>query len=250
MFRMNNHRFCGNLIRGIKAVRQKACSSSRAAQVYDRDMEAPAAADLTAFILAGGKSTRMGRDKAFVNFNGSTLLARALDLVRQLTGNVHIVGSREKFVKFAPVVEDIFRDCGPLGGIHAALRASQTDFNLMLAVDMPFVSLSFLNYLAGQARNAPSATAVVPRTDGRWQPLCAIYRRDFVDSAEAALIEGRNKIGSLLEKTAARGIEQQEMEMAGFSAAIFSNLNTPEELESESQRAGHPTDSGRQHVRN
>ena len=94
---------------------------------------------VTAFILAGGKSTRMGTDKAFVEYDGRTLLARALDLARSVTPDVRIVGSAEKFAPFAPVVEDIFCDCGPLGGIHAALRSSPTELNVMLAVDTPFV---------------------------------------------------------------------------------------------------------------
>src|ERR1700674_299348 len=99
--------------------------------VYHRPMDA--SPDVTAFILAGGKSTRMGADKAFVEYEGRTLLARTLDLARSVTAEVFIVGSKQKFAPFAPVVEDVFCDCGPLGGIHAALRASHTELNLMLA---------------------------------------------------------------------------------------------------------------------
>jgi molybdopterin-guanine dinucleotide biosynthesis protein A len=200
-------------------------------------MEDGSTRDLTAFILAGGKSTRMGRDKAFVEYDSCTLLARALDLARSLASAVWIVGSREKFAAFAPVVEDAFRDCGPLGGIHAALRASQTELNLMLAVDMPFVSLGFLQYLIGQARNTPEAAVVVPRGDGGWQPLCAVYRREFAGVAEKALRAGQNRIDRLFDKPLTRVIEQEELEGAGFSPVIFRNLNTPEELEAQKRRA-------------
>jgi molybdenum cofactor guanylyltransferase len=148
-------------------------------------------ADLTVFILAGGKSTRMGTDKAFVDYDGRTLLTRALDLARKVTPEVRIVGSPEKFSPFAPVVEDVFRDCGPLGGIHAALQSSLTELNLMLAVDMPFVSWTFLYYLISQARATPEAAAVVPRDNVGWQPLCGIYRREFTEAAENALRVGR-----------------------------------------------------------
>src|SRR5580700_4395174 len=141
---------------------------------------------LTAFILAGGKSTRMGADKAFIDYHGCTLLARALDLARSITSRPCIVGSREKFAPFAPVVEDIFRDCGPLGGIHAALRASSTELNLVLAVDTPFVSWAFVQYLITQARGAPDAAVVVARDGNFWQPLCGVYRRGFADAAESA----------------------------------------------------------------
>ena len=193
--------------------------------------------DLTAFILAGGKSKRMGVDKAFVDYDGCTLLARALDLARSVTPDVRILGSQEKFAPFAPVVEDIFRDCGPLGGIHAALRASLTELNLVLAVDTPFVSWAFAQYLITLARGAPEAAAVVPRDGSFWQPLCGVYRREFADAAENALQAGRNRIDLLFDAVRTRVIEREELEGAGFSRAIFRNLNTPEELEAEKQRA-------------
>jgi molybdenum cofactor guanylyltransferase len=193
--------------------------------------------DLTVFILAGGKSTRMGTDKAFVDYDGRTLLARALDLARSVTPEVRIVGSPEKFSPFAPVVEDVFRDCGPLGGIHAALQSSLTELNLMLAVDMPFVSWTFLYYLISQARATPEAAAVVPRDNVGWQPLCGIYRREFTEAAENALRVGRNRIDWLFEAVRTRVIGREELEGAGFSRALFRNLNTPEELEAEKRRA-------------
>jgi molybdopterin-guanine dinucleotide biosynthesis protein A len=186
--------------------------------------------DVTAFILAGGKSTRMGADKAFVEYGGRTLLARALDLARSVTAEVRIVGSAEKFALFAPVVEDVFCNSGPLGGIHAALRASVTELNLILAVDMPFVSWTFLQYLISQAGNAPEAAVVVPRGARNWQPLCAIYRRDFAGVAEDALRAGQNRIDPLFNVVRTRVISEDELEGAGFSTALFRNLNTPQEL--------------------
>jgi len=192
---------------------------------------------LTAFILAGGKSTRMGTDKAFVDYDGRTLLLRTLDLARSVATDVWIVGSKEKFAALGPVLEDIFHDCGPLGGIHAALRASPTELNLILAVDTPFVSSEFLRYLISQARSAPEAAAIVPRAGGSWQPLCAVYRREFADVAENALRAHENRIDRLFDAVRTRVIEQQELEGAGFSPAIFHNLNTPEELEAQRQRA-------------
>ncbi len=196
--------------------------------VYHRPMDG--SPDVTAFILAGGKSTRMGADKALVEYAGRTLLARALDVARSVTPNVRIVGGPEKFAPFAPVVEDIFCDCGPLGGIHAALQSSLTELNLMLAVDTPFVSWAFLQYLISQARKAPEAAVIVPRSDGTRQPLCAVYRREFADVAENALRAGRNRIDRLFEEARTRVIEQEEFEAAGFSPALFRNLNTPEEI--------------------
>ena len=186
--------------------------------------------DVTAFILAGGKSTRMGSDKAFVTLDGRTLLARALELARSVTPDVHIVGDPAKFARFGPVVEDLFPECGPLGGIHAALRASQTDLNLLLAVDLPFVSTEFLQYLIRRARSIAAATVTVVRASGGWQPLCAVYRQEFADAAEADLAAGRYKIDSLFATQRTLVIDEGELKSAGFSPDMFRNLNTPEEL--------------------
>ena len=186
--------------------------------------------DVSVFILAGGKSTRMGTDKAFVPLDGRTLLARALDLARQITSDVHIVGDRRKFAPFAPVVEDEFPGCGPLGGIHAALRSSHSELNVIMAVDTPFVSLALLHHIITRARNCQSATVTVPHANGGWQPLCAVYRREFAAAAEHALTQGRYKIDALFEDQKINAIGEEELQSAGFAPRIFQNVNTPEEL--------------------
>jgi molybdopterin-guanine dinucleotide biosynthesis protein A len=188
-----------------------------------------ASPDVAAFILAGGKSTRMGADKAFVVLEGRTLLARALEVARAVTSDVRIVGDAGKFVAFAPVVEDVFRGCGPLGGIHSALRASAAKLNLMAAVDVPFVSPALLEYLIARARG--SAAIVTVARVGAWQPLCAVYRRKFAEVAERALREGRYRIDRLFEMVPTEVISAEELGAAGFSSAMFRNLNTREDLE-------------------
>ena len=172
----------------------------------------------------------MGTDKAFVTFEGRTMLARALNVARSVTSDVRIVGDPAKFAPFANVVEDIVPGCGPLAGIHAALRASAAEFNLMLAVDMPFVSPALLHFLLARAGNSAFATVTVPRSAHGWQPLCAVYRRRFADAAEKALHAGRYKIDALFTPLETQAVEEQELERAGFSASMFRNLNTPEEL--------------------
>jgi molybdopterin-guanine dinucleotide biosynthesis protein A len=185
---------------------------------------------LTAFVLAGGKSARMGEDKAFLQLKGRTLLDRALDTVRALTPEVIIVGERSKFSRFGTVVEDVFRDRGPLGGIHAALTASATDLNLILALDMPFVERSFLKYLAREA-SGTDAVVTIPRTAAGWQPLCALYRKAFGHLAENSLIQGQNKIDALFSDLKVFVIDDKDLERRGFSEAMFRNLNTRKEFE-------------------
>ncbi len=182
------------------------------------------------FVLAGGKSTRMGTDKAFLTFRGSTLLEHALQLARCVTGNVAIVGAPDKFAAFAPVIEDIFPGCGPLGGIHAALRSSLSDLNLILAVDMPLISAAFLRHLLERAAKSPNSLVTLPHGPQGWQPLCAVYRRDFAEVAEKSLRSGRYKIDALFDKGWTQAIGEEELQAAGFSPRMFHNLNTPHDV--------------------
>jgi molybdopterin-guanine dinucleotide biosynthesis protein A len=179
--------------------------------------------------LAGGKSSRMGTDKAFAALNGRTLLARSLDVARSLTQDVRIVGDPRKFVHFAPVVEDVFPACGPLGGIHAALRASQCELNFILAVDLPFVPPALLQFLVSRAAES-EAVVTVPRSGEGLQPLCAVYRQVFSSTAEESLRTGRYKIDALFARVETLVVNQEELERAGFSDRTFRNLNTPEDL--------------------
>jgi molybdopterin-guanine dinucleotide biosynthesis protein A len=182
-----------------------------------------------AFVLAGGQSRRMGTDKALLEWEGRTLLQNTLDLLAGLTSRIAIVGDPAKFSRFGPVVEDQFFARGPLAGIHAALRATRADFNLILAVDMPLLERRFLEFLLEQAALS-KATVTVPRTSDGWQPLCAVYRREFADSADAALRLGRNKIDPLFAETDLRVIQENELQNFRFDPRMFRNLNTPEDL--------------------
>ena len=185
---------------------------------------------VTAFVLAGGKSTRMGRgqDKAFLQLGGRTLLDRALELAGAAAGKAWIVGSFDKFAAFGPVIEDVYPGHGPLGGIHAALTKTDTELNLMVAVDLPFLRPCFLNYLIARGCET-EAVVVVPTAGGNLQPLCALYRRAFADVAEQSLRAGRNKIDRLFSEVQTRVIDPEELKQNGFPEEMFSNVNTQED---------------------
>jgi molybdopterin-guanine dinucleotide biosynthesis protein A len=188
------------------------------------------------YVIAGGKSSRMGEDKAFVNFGGQTLLQRALTAMGAVCDRVAIVGEPTKFENYALAVADIFAECGPLGGIHAALRHSSAELNLMLAVDMPFVSSELLAFLL-KAAEGNAATITVPRVGNGFQPLCAVYRRDFASVAEQALRAGKYKIDAAFSGVSVRVIEEVELAVAGFSEQSFFNLNTPQDRRAAEGRA-------------
>jgi len=198
--------------------------------VYDQRVSGRNEVGVTAFVLAGGRSSRMGSDKAFLRLGDDTLLSRALKSARAVAGEVRIVGDAKKFADYGRVVEDVYHGQGPLGGIHAALSGSATELNLILAVDLPFIGPKLLKYLLLRARE-PGAMITVPRAAGVLQPLCGAYRREFAKVAEESLRQGENKIDSLFARVGTRLIEENELVRAGFSADMFRNVNTPEELE-------------------
>ncbi len=132
--------------------------------------------------------------------------------------------------RYGDVIEDVFPDCGPLGGIHAALSITQTDLNLMLSVDTPLMSSDFLAWLLEQAR-ASQELIVVPEALGGLQPLAAVYRRPLRAVAEQALKNGDYKIGHLFSLAPTRYISEAEIRAAGFSPMVFRNVNTAEEYE-------------------
>lgn len=168
----------------------------------------------------------MGQDKAFLVLGGRTLLERALGLARAVAGNVVIVGDPAKFSAYGRVIEDVYRERGPLGGIHAALSNTSTEWNLMLGVDLPFVDADFLRFLISLAKSC-DAVVTVPSTVGGYEPLCAVYRKEFAAVAEAALKSGKNKIDALYSSVAVRMVNADEIAAHGFGADIFRNLNAP-----------------------
>jgi molybdopterin-guanine dinucleotide biosynthesis protein A len=161
---------------------------------------------------------------------GQPLIVHALALAKSVTDKVKIVGDPEKFASFGKVVLDIYAARGPLGGIHAALLNSETDYNFFLGVDIPFVEPSFLSLLVSEAQTS-GATVTLPTAGGYLQTLCAVYRKEFLKPAEAALAAGRNKVDALFSGISVRIMDEQEILRAGFNTSMFRNLNTPEEWE-------------------
>src|SRR4051812_39094273 len=185
-----------------------------ARQISCREMH-----DVTAFILAGGQSSRMGEEKAFLDFHGHLLIDHMIVIAKEVAEQMRIVGPKQKFSAFGQIATDIYPNRGPLGGIHAALKISRTEFNLMLAVDMPFIDPKFLKYLVKQAQHT-EALVTVPRVEARFQPLCACYRKEFESVADQALAEGKNKIDALFAPERTRIVEDAEFAKLGFPAGM------------------------------
>jgi molybdenum cofactor guanylyltransferase len=201
---------------------------------------------MNAFVLAGGLSSRMGRDKALLEWHGRLLIEHALDKLRQIGFSPAILGSRPDLERFAPVIPDNVAQQGPLGAVEAALAATDADFNLFLSVDMPLLPVGFLRWLVARAE-ITQAVATMPRIEGRPQPLCAVYHRRLLPGVRASLARGDLKLvramenavrdmGELMDAfdveardSALRGSKDWPMEVP--VRLWFQNLNTPQDFD-------------------
>lgn len=177
------------------------------------------------FVLAGGRSSRMGRDKALLELDGETLLERGLRQLREVCAEVAIAGGAPELGQFARVIADERGGEGPLAGIIAALAASAAEWNLFCPVDVPFVPRQAWERLVGEA-SAGGADAVLARVAGQVQPLCGLYRRRLVEPLRAQLESGQRRVTAAV--MAAGTVVWVEFAGAG-EAQWFRNVNTPED---------------------
>jgi molybdenum cofactor guanylyltransferase len=139
------------------------------------------------FVLVGGASSRMGRDKALLPLDGTTMIETIAARVRAAAGNVTLIGPVEKYANLGlPIAPDAIENCGPLGGLYTALSQTTENWNLLVACDMPDVTEAFLKQLLAAAE-ASDADCLVPEMDGKIHPLCAVYHRRLVAAAESAI---------------------------------------------------------------
>ncbi len=202
---------------------------------------------LTGVVVCGGRSVRMGRDKAAIEFGGKTLLERAVEALDPLCSEVLLAsGSAPRFPALGRrEVLDAAPDCGPLAGLVAALEASRTEWLIALACDMPGVDTRVLEELARVAQEDGWDVTMLGTPSGP-EPLCAVYRSSCAAPARAALRAGRVKLTdfhTLPSRPALRVLTQptERFSDALRGAVLESarNLNTPEDLERALARARH-----------
>jgi molybdenum cofactor guanylyltransferase len=174
------------------------------------------------FVLAGGRSRRMGREKALLPYRGTTLVEYVARTVQEAAGSVTLIGDPAKFGHLGwPVLPDEVPSLGPASGIYTALRASATDWNLILACDMPAISVDILRELLRLAETAGSDCLAASGSDGKPEPLCAIYHRRCLPALNTALRDNRLKMRDLLNELGAKSMP--------VAQAMLANVNTPAE---------------------
>ena len=196
--------------------------------------------DAEGWVLAGGRSLRMGRDKARAELGGRTLLEIMLEKLRVLGLRARVAGLRERLDSVAgEVVADAHPDCGPLSGVETALSNSEAALVLVLAVDLPLLETEFLRWMLRRAETT-GAMATIPRLLGEPQPLCAVYRRELRRGVTDALDAADYKVMVAVERASnSREIDCFDVERIAAGGAWplrraphwqFMNCNTPEEL--------------------
>ena len=174
---------------------------------------------LTGFVLVGGKSRRMGTDKAMLPWHGGTLLDHMTQTLGTVANTVRIVGSDE--------LPDRFPDRGPIEGIATALAATATTNNLIVAVDLPYLETTFLEYFVSVMNQ--SETGFVRCTISDQTPLCLGIRRDLFTAIDDYIESGGRSVHGLVETLAHDTISEDQLIQAGFSADVFRNINTPDD---------------------
>ena len=188
------------------------------------------------FVLTGGGSKRMGRDKALLELAGQPLVLRAVERLRPLVAEVALVGAPERYAYLGvPTLADREPGRGPLGGIVTALGASRHDWNLIVSCDLPYLEERFLRSLLERAAQEAGFDAFVPCTEEHQQPLCALYHRRCLAAFARVLAAGEGKIARALAEVRVRAILPQEWRRFAFSDRMFKNMNTREDY-AEAQR--------------
>jgi len=187
---------------------------------------------LTVAILAGGKSSRLGRDKAFVEVRGRPLIE---DLLAQTDGlglETLIITNHPEAYRYLnrPLLSDVLPERGPLGGLYTALSAASQPQLLCLACDMPFIVRPLIDYLISLISESDG---VVPRLSGKVEPLRAIYARTCLAPMRAALEADRLALHDFLSASGLhlRFVEEAEIDRFDPDHLSFFNINTPEDLE-------------------
>lgn len=189
---------------------------------------APLSFPLSGAILAGGRSSRMGRDKAFVSIHGQTLVAHQAALLRSLGIDDLILSGRPEIdygIPDARLVTDTVPDAGPLAGLAAILNAARHPWVLVLAVDLPKLTPAYLQTLLNVGAGR---IGVVPHGPHGYEPLAALYPRSLLPRVETALAAGRRSLQNLIAESVQLA-DLNKVEIDATDLPLFANWNTPQD---------------------
>jgi molybdenum cofactor guanylyltransferase len=195
---------------------------------YDQNMSAINIADISGFVLAGGKSRRMGTDKALLVLQGKSLLEHMIGLIKPLCNKVSISGQNLDYRGFGvEMIPDIYSDCGPIAGIFSALTYSVSDWNLLVSVDVPYVNEElFLSLIS----NIGEYGCIIPKHVSGVEPLIGLYHRRTLPVIEEMINFGDYRLTNLLSK-----LNTHYLDCNGLIKKyprLFMNINRMEDYQS------------------
>lgn len=190
------------------------------------NMSNPDQKEITAVILAGGKSSRMKTDKGLVNLHGRMLVEYVLDAVKKITPDIIIITQNPAYEKLGyPCYADVYKEKGALGGIYTGLVNAGTQKSLVVGCDMPFLAK---NVLAGLINNCDGVDALIAVHKGKEEPLCSIYDKSCIPHFRERIEQDQLKITDALVVLKTRVISFDKEEW--FVGNEFANINSIEEL--------------------
>ena len=191
---------------------------------------------VAAFILAGGASKRMGRDKALLEFGGVPLLVRAAQLVTPQVTSVAVVAPEGRYTGLGlRLLADRWPGTGPLGGIATALCASAENWNLILSCDLPYLTEEWIGWLIARALDSP-AQAVVPESRRGLEPLAAMYHSGCGELLARAVERGVRRVRDALNEILFERVPSLEWMSLDPAGTLLENMNTPEDYEEATRR--------------
>jgi len=185
---------------------------------------------MTGIILAGGKNSRMGLEKAFLEIGGIRLIDRILGVYQEIFSEIIIVTNEAlAYMEFAEsvIVTDIYKEKGALGGIYTGLFYASYDYSFVAACDMPFLNKDFIIYLTEQAGKYD---IIVPSLSDGLQPLHAIYSQNCLSPIKRLLIADKLKITGFYKEMRLLSISEEKIKSFNKDGHLFLNVNTPEDL--------------------
>jgi molybdopterin-guanine dinucleotide biosynthesis protein A len=184
---------------------------------------------MTGVILSGGKSVRMGQNKAFIKIEGIPIINRIYILFKELFEEVMIVTDRkELFTNFdSNIFPDLLPNMGALGGLYTGIFYSTYHYSFCVACDMPFIKKSLVQYLIENIRNED---VIVPRTTDGLQPLHAVYSKNCLGPIKRVIDQGKYKIIDFYDLVKVKILEQKDFASLDPLRESFINVNTPKEL--------------------
>jgi molybdopterin-guanine dinucleotide biosynthesis protein A len=182
------------------------------------------------FVMAGGRSERMGRDKALLPWGESTLLAHAVARLRTVCDETRILcGPEPRYLEQGvTVLTDTVAGVGPLGGLWRGLQSLDRGVGLFLAVDLPDVPVAFLSFLLDSAQGWD---AVVPVHSRGEEPLCAAYAASCLEPIRRRLEGGDLRMTSFWPEARVRRVTEDEIRPHGDPLRLFRNVNSPADLD-------------------